>query len=472
MIGFADHSTQGWAMTETFDAIIIGTGQAGPSLAQRMTGEGMKVAIIERKLFGGTCVNVGCIPTKALVASARAAYMARRGADFGVSIDGAIKVDMAKVKARKDGIVAQSSTGVTNWLKNMDNLTVIEGHGRLESANSVRVDDRLLQADRIVLNVGGRAVVPDMPGVADVDYLINSSIMDVDFLPEHLIVIGGSYIGLEFAQMYRRFGSRVTVIEMGPRLIGREDEEISDAVKDILENEGVEIRLNADCIGLAKGDGGVVVTASCEPGPEDIVGSHVLLAVGRKPNTDDLGLESAGVETDGRGYIPVDDALQTNVPGIWAMGDVNGRGAFTHTSYNDYEILAANMFDKDPRRVSDRLTVYGLFIDPPLGRVGMTEDQVRQSGRKALVGKMMMARVGRARERSETQGLMKVLIDAGTKRILGAAILGIGGDEVIHSLIDVMYADAPYTVIQRATHIHPTVSELIPTLLGNLEPLD
>jgi len=459
-------------MTETFDAIIIGTGQAGPSLAQRMTGEGMKVAIIERKLFGGTCVNVGCIPTKALVASARAAYMARRGGDFGVDIEGAINVDMAKVKARKDGIVAQSNTGVTNWLKNMENLTVIEGHGRLESANSVRVGNRLLQADQIVLNVGGRAVVPDMPGVADIDYLINSSIMDVDFLPEHLIVIGGSYIGLEFAQMYRRFGSRVTVVEMGPRLIGREDEEVSDAVKDILENEGVEIRLNADCIGLAKSDGGVVVTASCEPGPEDIVGSHVLLAVGRKPNTDDLGLETAGVETDGRGYIAVDDALQTNVPGIWAMGDVNGRGAFTHTSYNDYEILAANMFDKDPRQVSDRLTVYGLFIDPPLGRVGMTEDQVRHSGRKALVGKMMMARVGRARERSETQGLMKVLIDAETKRILGAAILGIGGDEVIHSLIDVMYADAPYTVIQRATHIHPTVSELIPTMLGNLEPLN
>jgi len=459
-------------MTEQFDAIIIGTGQAGPSLAQRMTGEGMKVAIIERKLFGGTCVNVGCIPTKALVASARAAYMARRGDDFGVGIDGAINVDMAKVKARKDGIVAQSNTGVTNWVKNMENLTVIEGHGRLESANSVRVNDRLLQADQIVLNVGGRAVVPDMPGIADVDYLINTSIMDVDFLPDHLIVIGGSYIGLEFAQMYRRFGSRVTVVEMGPRLIGREDEEISDAVRDILENEGVEIRLNADCIGLAKSDSGVVVTASCEPGPEDIVGSHVLLAVGRKPNTDDLGLETAGVEMDGRGYIVVDDALQTNVPGIWAMGDVNGRGAFTHTSYNDYEILAANMFDKDPRRVSDRLTVYGLFIDPPLGRVGMTEDQVRQSGRKALVGKMMMTRVGRARERSETQGLMKVLIDAETKRILGAAILGIGGDEVIHSLIDVMYADAPYTVIQRATHIHPTVSELIPTMLGNLEPLN
>ena len=460
-------------MTEKFYAIIIGTGQAGPSLAQRMTGEGLKVAIIERKLFGGTCVNVGCIPTKALVASARAVHMARRGGDFGVTIDGSIKMDMKQVKARKDAIVKQSNDGVTNWLKNMENLTVYEGRGRLESANSVRVNGELLEAEKIILNVGGRATVPDMPGIDEIDYLTNNSMMEVDFLPDHLIIIiGGSYIGLEFAQMYRRFGSRVTVIEMGPKLIGREDEEISATVQDILENEGIDIRTNASCIGLARRDGNVVVTADCEPGTEEIVGSHVLLAVGRKPNTDDLGLDAAGIELDGRGYIVVDDELRTNVPGIWAMGDANGRGAFTHTSYNDYEILAANMFDDDPRRLSDRITNYGLFIDPPLGRVGMTEAQVRESGRKALVGKMMMARIGRARERGETQGLMKVLIDAESKRILGAAILGIGGDEVIHSLLDIMYADAPYSVIQRAVHIHPTVSELIPTMLGDLKPLE
>ena len=458
-------------MAEKFDAIIIGTGQSGPSLAARMTREGMKTAIIERKLFGGTCVNVGCIPTKALVASARAAYMARRGADFGVAIDGSIAVDMKQVKARKDGIVRQSNEGVTNWLKNMNNLTVYEGHGRLQSATSVRVDGDLLEAERIVLNVGGRAVVPDMPGVADVDYLTNSSMMEVDFLPDHLVIIGGSYIGLEFAQMYRRFGSRVTVVEMGDRLIARDDEDVSAAVKEILEAEGVEVRLNAECVALAKRGDGVAVTASCEPGPEEVVGSHVLLAVGRRPNTDDLGLDKAGVETGPRGFIVVDDQLRTNVPGIWAIGDVNGRGAFTHTSYNDFEILVANMFDDDPRRVSDRITTYGLFIDPPLGRVGMTEREVRESGRKALIGKMMMTRVGRARERGETQGFMKILIDAETKRVLGAAILGIGGDEVVHSLIDVMYADAPYTVIQRATHIHPTVTELIPTMLGDLKPL-
>lgn len=458
-------------MTTKFDAIIVGTGQAGPSLAQRMTSEGLKTAIIERKLFGGTCVNVGCIPTKALVASARAAHMARRGGDFGVSIDGSINVDMQQVKARKDAIVKQSNTGVTNWLKTMDNLTVYEGHARLESANTVRVNGDLLEAEKIVINVGGRPVVPDMPGIQEVDYMTSSDIMNVDFLPDHLIIIGGSYIGLEFAQMYRRFGSRVTVVEMAPKLIGREDDEVSAAVQEILEAEGVEFHLNANCIGFAQRHDQVVVTASCEPGPEDIVGSHLLLAVGRIPNTDDLGLDAAGVETDARGQIVVDDTLSTNVPGIWALGDVNGRGAFTHTSYNDYEILAANMFDNDARKVSDRITTYGLFIDPPLGRIGMTETQVRDSGRKALVGKMMMARVGRARERSETQGFMKVLIDADSEKILGATILGIGGDEVIHSLTDIMYADASYKVIQRAIHIHPTVSELVPTMLGDLKPL-
>lgn len=398
--------------------------------------------------------------------------MAKRGDDFGVSIDGNINVDMKKVKARKDGIVKQSSDGVTNWMKNMDNLTVFEGHGRLESANSVSVNGQILEADKIILNVGGRATVPPIPGIEGVDYFTNTNMMEVDFLPEHLIIIGGSYIGLEFAQMYRRFGSRVTVVEMGPRLIGREDEDVSDTVREILENEGVEIRTNASCISIEKQNGKIVLNADCEEGAEKIVGSHILLAVGRKPNTDDLGLDKAGVETDERGYVTVDDFLRTNVPGIWAIGDVNGRGAFTHTSYNDYEILAANMFDNDPRKVSDRITNYGLFIDPPLGRVGMTEAQARESGKNVLIGKMMMARIGRARERSETQGFMKVLIDADTKRILGANILGIGGDEVIHSLLDIMYADAPYTVIQRAVHIHPTVSELIPTMLGDLKRLE
>ena len=459
-------------MAEKFDAIIIGTGQSGPALAARLTKEGMKTAIIERKLFGGTCVNVGCIPTKTLVASARVAYMARRGPDFGVNIGGPITVDMKQVKARKDGIVRQSNEGVTNWLKTMENLTVYEGHGRFESTNTVSVNGDLLEAEKIILNVGGRASIPDMPGVNDVDYLTNSSVMEVDFLPEHLAIIGGSYIGLEFAQMYRRFGSHVTVVQRGDRLIPRDDEDVSAAVREIVEAESVDVRLNAECTAVEKRGDKIAVKLSCGDGPEEVVASHLLLAVGRSPNTDDLGLEKAGVETDKRGYITVDDELRTNIPHIWAMGDANARGAFTHTSYNDYEILAANLFDNDPRRVSDRITAYGLFIDPPLGRIGLTEREVRASGRKALIGKMAMSRIGRARERSETQGFMKVLIDAQTERILGAAILGIGGDEIVHSLLDVMYADAPYTVIQRAMHIHPTVSELIPTMLGDLKPME
>ena len=335
----------------------------------------------------------------------------------------------------------------------------------------VRVNGELLEADRIVVNVGGRAHVPDMPGIDDIEVLTNSNTMDVDFLPEHLVVIGGSYTGLEFAQIYRRFDSRVTVIEMGERFTKREDEDFSAGILEIVEGEGIEVRLNASCLEFEKRGKKIAVTEACKPGPEEVVGSHVLLAVGRRPNTHDLGLETAGVEMDKRGFITVDDQLQTNVLGIWAIGDANGRGAFTQTSYNDYEILAANMFDKDPRRVSDRITAYGLFIDPPLGRVGMTEREVHESGRKALIGTMPMVRVGRAKERSKTQGFMKILIDAESERILGASILGIGGDEIIHSILDVMYADAPYSVISRAMHIHPTVTELIPTLLGDLKAL-
>jgi pyruvate/2-oxoglutarate dehydrogenase complex dihydrolipoamide dehydrogenase (E3) component len=437
-----------------------------------MAREGMRTAIIERKLFGGTCVNTGCIPTKTLVASAQAAHVARRGGEYGVNIGGPISVDMKRVKERKDEVVRRSNTGVTNWLRNTKGLTVYEGHGRLAGPHAVRVNGETLAAERIVLNVGGRALVPDMPGLADVEYLTNSSMMEVDYLPEHLVIVGGSYIGLEFAQMYRRFGSRVTVVEMADRLIGRDDDDVSQTVKSILENEGVEFRLAAKCVAVEKRGKGIAVRVDCAEPPRRIEGSHLLLAVGRRPNTDDLGLETAGVETDARGYIKVDDRLCTNVSHIWALGDCNGRGAFTHTSYNDYEILAANMFDGDARRVSDRILAYALYIDPPLGRVGMTEREVRASGRKALIGKMMMASVGRARERGETQGFMKMLVDAESKKILGAAILGVGGDEIIHSVLDVMYADAPYTVISRAMHIHPTVTELIPTMLQELQPLE
>jgi pyruvate/2-oxoglutarate dehydrogenase complex dihydrolipoamide dehydrogenase (E3) component len=367
--------------------------------------------------------------------------------------------------------VRQSNEGVTKWLRGTPNLTVFEGHARLEGPRTVRVNGSLLEAAQIFLNVGGRAAVPDIPGIAEAGYLTNSSMMDVNFLPEHLVIIGGSYIGLEFAQMYRRFGSRVTVVEMGPRLIAREDEDVSATIQKILEGEGIEIRLNAKCITVSKQGNGVAAGLSCEGGPPQVAGSHLLLATGRVPNTDDLGLEKAGVKTDARGYIVVDDELRTNVPGIWALGDANGRGAFTHTSYNDYEIVAANLLDGGGRRVSDRIPAYALYIDPPLGRAGMTERDAKASGRKVLAGKMMMSRVGRARERGETQGFMKIAVDAQTQHILGAALLGIEADEAIHSILDVMYAGAPYTVIQKAVHIHPTVTELIPTLLGDLKPM-
>ncbi len=458
-------------MTEHFDAIVIGTGQAGPALAVRLAAAGRKTAILERKRIGGTCVNVGCIPTKTLIASARAAHVARRGQDFGVMINGEVRIDMARVKARKDEIVAQSNHGVTNWIRKAPNVTLIEGHGRFESPRTIRVNDRLLEAPEIFINTGGRPTVPTMEGLADVPYLTSTGMMDIDFLPEHLIVVGGSYIGLEFAQMYRRFGSRVTVVEMAPRIVAREDDEVSTGIQTMLESEGIAFRLNAQCLRMDKRDGGVGVHVSCEQEPREIAGSHVLLAVGRDPNTHDLGLDRAGVATNARGFIEVDDELRTSAPGIWALGDVNGRGAFTHTAYNDYEIVAANLLEGDRRRVSDRITVYALFTDPPLARVGMTEREVRATGRPALVGKMMMARVGRARERSETQGFMQVLVDVETKRILGAALLGIEADEAIHCIIDVMAAGQPYTAISRTVHIHPTVAELIPTLLGSLQPL-
>ena len=458
-------------MTKNFDAIVIGAGQAGPSLATRLAQAGRKVAMIERKLFGGTCVNTGCTPTKAMVASAYAARMAHRAAEYGITIDGPVGIDLKTVMARKDAIVAKSRDGVEGWLRGTENCTVFTGHARFESATEVRVSDDLLKADQIFLNVGGRASVPPLDGVDKVKFLTNTSILELKELPRHLVIIGGSYVGIEFGQIFRRFGSEVTVVEMGPRLVQHEDEDVSAAVKDVLEKEGIHIRLHAECIRLHQHGEDVMVGVDCHEGEPEILGSHLLLAVGRVPNTDDLGLDKAGVAIDKKGYVVVDDQLRTSVPGIWAMGDCNGKGAFTHTAYNDYEIVAANLLENDPRRVSDRLTCYALYTDPPLGRVGMTETEVRRTGRPALIGTRPMTKVARALEKGESEGFMKVLVDAETKLILGASILGVGGDEAIHCILDVMYARAPYTTIQRAVHIHPTVSELIPTMLGDLKPL-
>lgn len=455
----------------TYDAIIIGTGQAGPALTRRLVAAGWQVAIVERKLFGGTCVNTGCTPTKALVASAYAAHVARCAADWGVKVGGAVNVDMKAVKARKDAIVASSRNGVERSLKTLRGCTVYEGHGHFVAEKRVAVNGSELAADRIFINVGARATIPPIPGLDRVPYLTNSSMMDVDFLPSHLIILGGSYVGLEFAQMYRRFGSEVTMIELASRLIPREDTDVSQAVAVFLREEGIDVRVDSKVVGVEQDRDSITVKVESAGTVSQVVGTHILVAIGRRPNTDDLGLDKAGIATDGRGYIQVDDQLRTNIPGIWAMGDCNGLGAFTHTSWNDFEIVAANLFDNDQRRVSDRITAYALFTDPPLGRAGMTEAEVRKTGRPALISTKAMQGVSRAYEKGETKGFMKILVDRDSKQILGASFLGLAGDEVIHCILGLMYAKAPCTVMQRAMHIHPTVSEFIPTMMGDLVPL-
>jgi pyruvate/2-oxoglutarate dehydrogenase complex dihydrolipoamide dehydrogenase (E3) component len=454
-----------------FDAIIIGTGQSGPALARRLVAAGRKVAIIERKLFGGTCVNTGCTPTKTLAASGYVAHVARRAGDYGVRIDGSVNVDMKAVKARKDAVVAVFHDGLERSLKTLQGCTVYEGHGRFVAEKKVAVNGSELAADQIFINVGARAAIPPIAGLDQVPYLTNSSMMDIDFLPPHLVILGGSYVGLEFAQVYRRFGSEVTVIEAGPRLIAREDEDVSQAVADFLEQEGIDVRVDSKIIGVEKQGNAIAAKIESAGKVSQIAGTHMLVATGRRPNTDDLGLDKAGIATDARGYIQVDDELRTNVSGIWAMGDCNGRGAFTHTSWNDFEIVAGNLLDNDHRRVSDRITAYALYTDPPLGRAGMTAAEVRKTGKPALISTMAMTDVMRAYERGETKGFMKILVDRDNKQILGASFLGLEADEIIHCVLDIMYAKAPYTVIQRAMHIHPTVSEFIPTMMDQLKPL-
>ncbi len=453
-----------------FDAIIVGAGQAGPPLAGRLTAAGMTVALIERKLVGGTCVNTGCMPTKTLIASAYAAHLARRAAEFGIRT-GEVEVDMTAVAARARTVVRDARGRDEAWLAGMLGLTLLRGQARFTGPSTIAVDGDELTASRIFLNVGGRAIVPDMPGVGDVPHLDNTDMVALEAVPQHLVVVGGSYVGLEFAQMYRRFGAAVTVVERGDRLIAHEDVDVSDAVRIILEDEGIAVRTGANCIAFAVHEAGVAVSVDCSAGEPIVVGSHVLLAVGRRPNTDDLGLDLAGIATDPKGYVIVDDLLQTNVPGVWALGDCNGRGAFTHTAYNDFEIVAANLLDGDDRTLSQRLVGYALYIDPPLGRVGMTQAQAEKTGRPILVSTRPMTRVGRAVEKGETKGFMKIVADAETQRILGAAILGTGGDEAIHGILDMMNADQPVSALRWAVPIHPTVSELIPTLLLGLEPV-
>jgi pyruvate/2-oxoglutarate dehydrogenase complex dihydrolipoamide dehydrogenase (E3) component len=455
--------------TEVFDALVVGAGQAGPAIAARCSREGLHTAVIERGAFGGTCVNVGCVPTKTLVASARAMHLARRGGEFGFSAD-ALQVDMPRVMARKDGIVRQSREGVEAWMRGLAHTETIVGEARFVAPATLEVAGRRLTAPRIFLNVGGRALRPALPGIETVPTLDNVSILALQAVPEHLVIVGGSYIGLEFAQMMRRFGAAVTVVERSARLLPREDDDVADGVRAILEVEGVRFALGSECISLARAGDGILVGAACAADQPPIVGSHVLLAVGRQPNTESLGLAAAGIATDERGYITVDEQCRTSAEGVWAVGDCNGRGAFTHTAWNDHEIVVAHLFDGEARRIADRIACHALFIDPALGRIGMNEEQARASGRPLLRAKMPMQKVGRAREAGETQGFMKVLVDAGTKRLLGAALLGLNGDEVVHGLLDMMAADQPVTAIARTMHIHPTVSELVPTLLQQLRP--
>jgi pyruvate/2-oxoglutarate dehydrogenase complex dihydrolipoamide dehydrogenase (E3) component len=456
-------------MTREFDAIIVGAGQAGPSLAARLTAAGMNVALVERGLVGGTCVNTGCTPTKTLVASAYAAHMARRAAEYGVVVDGPVRVDMKAVKARMATVVNGSRGGLEATLAGLPRFTLYRGHARFEAARELQVDGETITAQRVFLNTGARPAIPPIRGVDRVPYLTSSSLVELEELPRHLVIIGGSYVGLEFAQMYRRFGSEVTVVEMKASLIPREDVDISDAVRAILEAERIDVRLEAECIGFEQsGLSEIRVRLDCREGAREVAGTHALLAVGRKPNTDDLGCEKAGIDVDARGYIVVDDALRTSAPGVWALGECNGRGAFTHTAYDDFEVAAAEVLGGTPRKLSDRITAYALYIDPPLGRAGLTEGEARKTSGHVLVGTRPMTRVSRAIEKGETRGFMKVIVDGESQQILGAAVLGPGGDEAIHCVLDAMYAKTAYTTLARAVHIHPTVAELIPTVLSEL----
>jgi pyruvate/2-oxoglutarate dehydrogenase complex dihydrolipoamide dehydrogenase (E3) component len=457
-------------MKHSFDALIIGAGQAGPPLAQRLASAGRKVAIVERKLFGGTCINAGCTPTKAMVASAHAAHLARRGKDFGFQA-GPVAVDLRAVKARTDAIVSTARNGLESSLRSAKNCTVFTGTAAFASPNTMRVGDDLIEAAQIFLNVGARPLIPEMPGVGSVPFLTSTSILALEDLPRHLVVVGGGYVGLEFAQMFRRFGSEVTVVDKNTRLASHEDEDASAVIHEVFASEGIHMRTKATCIHLEQAESGVRVGLECDEDARYVDGSHALLAVGRVPNTSDLNLVAAGITPDAHGFIPVDDQLRTAAPHIFAIGDCNGRGAFTHTSYNDYEIVAGNLLDDASRKVSDRIPAHALYTDPPLAHIGMTEAEVRRSGQPSLIGKRPMTRVSRAIEKGETFGFIKILVDAESRQILGATLIGPGADEAIHCILTCMYARQTAALLTHSVHIHPTVAELIPTVLEDLQPL-
>ncbi|MFN0113540.1 MAG: FAD-containing oxidoreductase [Paracoccaceae bacterium] len=457
---------------EDFDSIVIGAGQAGPALAARLAGAGERVAIIERHHMGGTCVNTGCMPTKTMVASAYAAWLAREGARFGVRT-GPVSIDMARVRARKDEVVTTARGNIERWMANTAGITLIRGHGRFASHREVEVGGRTLAAKKIFINVGATATIPPIPGVDTVRTYTNADIMDLDRVPGHLLVVGGSYIGLEFGQVFRRLGAEVTVVEQSPRLLPREDAEISQEIGTILSGEGLSLHTGVADLAVKSAGDMILATFRDEMGTERrIEVSHLLVATGRRPNTADLGLDAAGLKTDARGVIPVDDECRTAQPHIWALGEVNGKGAFTHTAYNDFEIVAANLLDGASRRISDRQLAYALFIDPPLGRVGMTESDARAAGLRPLVGIRRMARVGRAIESGETRGMMKVVLCADTRKLLGAAVLGFRGDEAAQFLLPALYKGMTDRDVMNMVGIHPTVTELLPYAIADARPVD
>lgn len=456
-------------LMKSYDGIVVGAGQAGLALARVLGEMGRKVAVVEEQLVGGSCVNFGCTPSKTLIASAKAIHTARQGEEFGFQVEG-LRVNFDRVMQRQRDIVTAMRQRGHQQLLEMPGVTFYHNRAVFLEPYVMQVGDEMLRADRIYLNVGARAVIPDIPGLHTIPYLTNQTIVDLTVLPRHMIVLGGGYISMEYAQAFRRFGSDVTVIEAGEQVLSRSDADAAAAARSILEGEGVAFHLKHRAVQIEKRGREVVVHTEHDGQRSLVTGTHILVAVGRRPNTDKLHVERAGITLDDQQHILVDDDLQTNVKGIYALGEVNGRGAFTHTSYNDYEIVA-DQLRGGSRKVSDRIPTSAVFIDPPLSQVGMTEAEVRESGKPALKATLAMDKVNRAAEFGQTAGFMKVLVDADTRRFLGATILGLNSDELIHAITDLMYADAPYTVMQQAVHIHPTVSELLPTLLGQLEPL-
>ncbi|MFW6097529.1 MAG: mercuric reductase [Chloroflexota bacterium] len=462
------------AIQKEYDAIVIGSGQAGNPLVHKLADRGWTVALIEREHLGGSCINYGCTPTKTMLASARAAHVARRTAELGVET-GEVTVDLSKVIARKNRIVQQWRSGQESHVEKRPSLDLYRGTGRFVGPHKVAVDEYELRSEHIFINTGASPRYLNIPGLEDVDVLTNRNIMELEQVPEHLLVVGGSYIGLEFGQMFRRFGSRVTVIDYGEQIAPREDEDVAQALQEALEGENIEFHLAARASRVRPTPEGLALIVDYRDGSSrEIAGTHLLMAVGRTPNTEALNLQTAGVETDERGHVVANERLETSAPGIWALGDVKGGPAFTHISYDDHLIVYENLVNhaQPPRTTDGRIVPYALFTDPELGRVGLTEKEARDAGYNLKVGSIPMAWVARAIERGETAGLMKIVIDGDTDRILGAAILGSHGGELVQTLMALMMADAPWTLFEKATFIHPTLTEGFFTLMDNIKAVE